>query len=373
MHGCLMNMGICYMELAIYGAQGIALDTYEAIHNLYPVRTIRCFLVTEYGQNPECLAGIPVLELKSFAEGLSQDEKDGIEILIATPENFMGDIEKSLDAYGIHCHVRLTSACYSELMGFYFACQREYLPLSALPVGYHRPEIHMFVAKCHKDAPLKMKYAMPEWVVPIQVGAALCKERVADVLDCGGDNISGKNANYSELTALYWIWKNRMQARPADGKEEYFGLSHYRRILELSEDDVARLSDNDVDVVLPFPMAYEPDMEAHHRRYLADGDWTALLAALEELQPEYAGQFPEILGQKYLYNYNIMLARAGVLADYCGWLFPILERVEALSVPRGSDRSDRYIGYMGESLATLYFMANKDKLNILHAGCRFMT
>ena len=76
--------------------------------------------------------------------------------------------------------------------------------------------------------------------------------------------------------------------------------------------------------------------------------------------------------QQYFYNYNIILARKDVLAEYCQWLFPILERVEQLSKPRGWERQDRYIGYMGETLETLYFMTNKDKLNIVHTGCRFL-
>lgn len=133
-----------------------------------------------------------------------------------------------------------------------------------------------------------------------------------------------------------------------------------------------RLADNEIDVVLPFPMPYEPDIEEHHKRYLADEDWNALLAALGELQPEYASAFPAILKQQYFYNYNIILAKKNVLAKYCRWLFPILERVEQLSKPRGWERQDRYIGYMGETLETLYFMLNKDELNIAHTGCRFL-
>ena len=155
-------------------------------------------------------------------------------------------------------------------------------------------------------------------------------------------------------------------------RAEYYGLSHYRRILELSEDDILRLEDNEVDAVLPYPMPYEPDIEEHHKRYLAEGDWKALLTALEELQPEYADAFPAVLRQQYLYNYNIILARKEVLADYCGWLFPILERVEQLSEPKGRERKDRYIGYMGETLETLYFMHNRNKLQLVYTGCRFL-
>ena len=134
-----------------------------------------------------------------------------------------------------------------------------------------------------------------------------------------------------------------------------------------------RLADNDVDAVLPYPMPYEPNIEVHHKRYLKKEDWDAVLKAISEVHPDYIDLFTSVLQQKYLYNYNIMLARKSVLADYCEWLFPILERVEDQSIPKGIDRNDRYIGYVGETLATLYFMANRNRLNIVHAGCRFLT
>jgi hypothetical protein len=174
------------------------------------------------------------------------------------------------------------------------------------------------------------------------------------------------------------MWKNcleRESLKEVCGSchADYYGLVHYRRILELTADDVLRLADNDIDVVLPYPMPYQPNIHAHHERYLQQVDWQALLTALQELQPEYANKLPEVFEQQYLYNYNILLAKKNILREYCEWLFPILERTEELSIPRGGERADRYIGYMGENLATLYFMANRDNLNIVHAGCRFLT
>lgn len=361
------------MNLAIYGAKATALGAYEAIHSIYPQRRITCFIVTKRENNAEILCGVPVMELEFYAGALSKEEKANTEILIATPENVMPEIEKSLDEQGLCCHVRLTSMRFAEMLGYHHVCDKDFIPLAALPVGYHRAGMHMFMAKFYQDKILSSAYGLPEWITPIQVGTALCEERVANIYDNDGENISEKNGNYSELTALYWIWKNRLLQNLPGGRDEFYGLSHYRRILELSDDDILKLADNDVDVVLPYPMPYEPNIEAHHKRYLKDKDWEAMFTAVREIQPAYAEKLPEILGQQYLYHYNIILARKEVLANYCAWLFPILERTEELSEPKGCDRKDRYIGYMGETLETIYFMANKDKLNITHAGCRFLT
>ena len=73
--------------------------------------------------------------------------------------------------------------------------------------------IQIYVA-CHK----------PTWVldnrllVPVQVGAALTDARYAGMRqDNEGEHISEKNAQYCELTAQYWAWKNT--------DCEYYGFS----------------------------------------------------------------------------------------------------------------------------------------------------
>ncbi len=234
-------------------------------------------------------------------------------------------------------------------------------------------EIEVYMAKFYKDKPLKNRYELPIWLVPIQVGAAsAAQERTAGVRDDIGDNISYKNANYCELTALYWIWKNRLNGRNGEACN-YYGLFHYRRWLEVSDADLKCMFDNDVDAVLPFPTMHEPDIRRHHERYVREADWTAMLQALRELEPEYFRAYQRIFSQEFLYNYNILIAKADVLRDYCEWLFPILERTEELSVPKGSERGDRYIGYLGENLLTLYFMYHRETLNIVCTGKVMLT
>lgn len=360
------------MNLAIYGAQGYALGTYTAIKTLYPKREVSCFLVTRMDGNAPVLGGIPVKALADYAGELTGEEKRQVEILIATPNQVQPEIEEILENFGFRHHRRLTFARYAELMKLFHARLGRFLPLSALPVGCHMPFVRMYMAKSHVDKPLREQAALPEYVFPIQAGTDCSDMRVADLADNTGEHISNRNGNYCELTALYWIWKNKMDAGgPVDGGEgQYYGLCQYRRGFVLTEDDLLRLTDNDVDVVLPYPMPYEPDIHAHHERYIKEADWNAMLRALEELAPAYAELFPKILGQQYLYNYNVILAKKKVLRDYCAWLFPILMRTEELSDPKGWERSDRYLGYMGETLLTLYFMKNAERLNVVHAECR---
>ena len=66
------------------------------------------------------------------------------------------------------------------------------------------------------------QYWMPEDKIylPIHVGRVE-KADLGYLGDDTGDNISAKNANYCELTGLYWAWKNL--------KCDYIGLCHYRR------------------------------------------------------------------------------------------------------------------------------------------------
>ena len=65
----------------------------------------------------------------------------------------------------------------------------------------------------------------PHWMpkdkiyLPILVGNSSIKEKY--LRDNTGENISSKNKNYCELTAMYWAWKNL--------QSDYIGLCHYRR------------------------------------------------------------------------------------------------------------------------------------------------
>lgn len=395
--------------IAIFGAQSVALGIYQAIRMLYPKQRVKCFLVTSLKQNPRQLAGLPVLEVKDYF-----DREDLI--LIGTPENLHPEIIEMLQKQGFHNYIALDSRKEAVLMELYYReigkaeaknteIGKATLPLDASfsslhdqKAGSEKAKLQVFLAKHSGDRVLQKAPVLSEWAEYLQVGAIGAQEdnqsseqentyrisrssnRIGDAgnsgglsagyRDCDGVHISGKNPNYCELTALYWIWKNRLSL---PGDTDYYGLFHYRRILDIQEADLFRLKENQVDAVLPYPMLYEPDIRAHHTRYVKDGDWQAMRAALIELQPRYAEAFDEIFTGRYFYNYNILVATPKVFADYCAWLFPILERIEELCQPEREDRADRYMGYLGENLLTLYFRYHSCDFKIVHTGRLMLT
>lgn len=340
-------------KIAIYGAQMVAVSVYYAIKTLYPDCQVIAFVVSERIGNPLAVDGIPVVTLQEF------NIKD-VQFLIATPENAHEDIVNELKKNGIIDYICIDSAKEAALMEKYYTVTEKFLPLHSLIQGNKKAELTVFMSKFYKDQTLKKQYKIPDWVHPIQAGAALTDVRVTSLRDDEGDNISAKNVNYSELSAMYWIGKH------ADS--DYLGLFHYRRILDVAEEDLYRIMENDIDVILPYPTIHYPNIYEHHKRYLKEQDWQAMLQALRECEPSYAKKLPAIFEGQYFYNYNMLIAKRKVFKDYCDWLFPILKRVEELSTPKGSERADRYIGYMGENLTTLYFMAHREDLKIAHTG-----
>lgn len=352
-------------QITIYGAKSTALGVCLAVQKLYSSCEIIGFIVKSRENNPDRLVGLPVWEL-------SEVTQRQLKILIAVPENLHAEIIKDLGKHGFFNYICIDSKKEAKLMQDYYAHIGKFLSIHTLPEGEKKSVLNVYMAKFHKDKTLKNCYKKVDWIFPIQVGAALTEERTEFICDNEGENISNKNVNYCELTALYWVWKNKIQ-KETGKKIDYYGLFHYRRVLDITESDVLKLKEGNIDVILPYPMVHEPNMSEHHTRYVKETDWCAMKQALEELQPEYAKAFGKILAQPYLYNYNILVAKTKVLADYCEWLFPILQRTEELSVPQGWERSDRYIGYLGENLMTLYFMYNVNGLKIFHAGRIMLT
>ena len=386
-------------SFCIYGAGIVASSVYTAMQTLYHKEPL-FFLVSDIAENsssseqiPAEIDGIKVKSLSMWEHELQAGVSD-TDIpacyLIATPETHhqaITDLLRSMEAVQIENAqiIPLTNELENELMETYYCSLFEHETiLSILAKGQSRnmddqeiSSIQVFQAKSHMDKPLRGQQSLsgnrssilPRYITPIQVGATLTTQSIENLKDNTGDNISIKNRNYCELTATYYAWKHSQAA--------YKGICHYRRIFDISDEQMKRLLEpgQEWDVILPYPSVYYPDISKEHTRYVNESDWNAMLQALSETAPEYLEAYEKGItdGEKLFNNFNMLIAKAEVFDDYCKFLFTVLERTEEHTTPKGSERADRFAGYLGENLTTIYFLKNRDKWKIAYAGKMWLT
>ncbi len=244
-------------DIYVFGAKSIAIGVIRAIRECCPESRVRGCIVSSLDENPKKIEGLKVEELKSFSLRFDDEEKNRIKILVATPIYVQGEICDMLKIFGFDYIIRLDSVMEEDLMHRYFKAKKIFPSIKDVECTFNKPVNAHIISVCHNaDRRLRIRYENAPWVRDIQVGAVLTDLRMKDLTDMTGDNISEKNPIYCELTGLYWMWKN-MIIRGA--KEDYYGLYQYRRVLDISEEDLRRISAGNVDAVLPYPMIHVPD------------------------------------------------------------------------------------------------------------------
>ncbi len=208
------------------------------------------------------------------------------------------------------------------------------------------------------------KYWMPDDNVymPLHVGRE-GKQDLGYIGDNTGDNISAKNANYCELTGLYWAWKNL--------KCDYIGLCHYRRYFagkNIHDNDVEKKKAailkrqdyekllQEYDVILPVKRNYYIETvrsqyeHAHNKR---DLDETEKIIA--EFYPEYTEAFTKVMGKTKLHILNMFVMKKQLFDEYCSWLFSILFELEKrIDISGYNQYEARVYGFISERLLNVW-------------------
>lgn len=351
----LKNILFQYRQIYFYGAGVVAFGAYKAIHELFHV-TVSGFLISEEEKTSQ-IEKIPVIPIRR-----AKIDREKSIIIITAPEIYHYDMEKTLKLLQYHNYVKFDSKIEYTLMGTYLRLVKklhliEECRVKDISIGSDVCRIYMAVS--HRDQKLKETYIEKPWVEKIQVGAALSKKRIAALTDEGRDSLSEQNALYGELTATYYIWKHNCHA--------ITGLFHYRRVLEVTKEQLGLLWEQKVDIILPLPFVCTPDASGQYGRYILSEDIEIMLEVLKEKEPQYFSETMTILKAQYLYNYNILIARKEIFDDYCSWLFPLLEEITHRCEKIERKRMTRYIGRIGEVLSSIYFMRNEKHLHIAHA------
>ena len=216
------------------------------------------------------------------------------------------------------------------------------------------------IVACHKEY---WKISDPLYLY-VSVGDALRKKTISGMISDGtGDNISGKNRSFCELTALYWAWKNL--------DEDCLGLCHYRRYFAgkrfgkknqriLSSEQAKKLIQQ-VPVILPKPRRYwiETNFSQYvHAHHAEDLETTRKI--LEEVYPDYLPSYDRIMEKTYGHRFNMLLMRRDIFDAYCTWLFDVLFRLEGqLDISDYSEKDQRVFGYVSERLLDVWLDTNQ--------------
>lgn len=360
-------------QIVIYGAKIVAVEVASCLMGEPYHLKISNFMVTSLEGNVKKLLGIPVIDIK---EG-KKHYKDAV-VLVAMMEKYLHEVIPLLQKEGFLHVIPMTfeSDLWSQLRGNYFRelCLkqgRQYLTLEeeiekavcdTNEDSIH--DIHMYMVRSHADRQLQADLDAYNWEIPIQAGAALTSRQILQVRDNQGEQISYKNREYCELTALYWIWKNDVS--------KYAGLCHYRRHFNFDKGLLQKLIVSDIDAVLTIPILNFPDVRTVYANDHIEQDWDIMLQALEKLHPDYRKTAEIVQRGVFYYGYNMFLARKEILDAYCEWLFPILEACEEKCGKKENAYQNRYAGFLAERLMTVYFLHNEEQYKIVHAQKTFL-
>lgn len=186
----------------------------------------------------------------------------------------------------------------------------------------------------------------------VQAGKALHSDLDLGYLcDNTGENISELNPFWSELTVLYWGWKNIKDV-------EYCGLNHYRRYfnVDITEGNIDDLMKGyDMIVVKSNSMFSKHERERNLMHMTSIEDYYVFADTFLSIYPEYESAYLE-----YFYNsrksfpFQMFIAKKTVYDDYCKFMFPVLFEIEKRVKPHGYSRLKRTVGYFGEWFLGLY-------------------
>lgn len=210
-------------------------------------------------------------------------------------------------------------------------------------------------------------YWMPkdEIYIPLHVGKK-GKTSIGFQGDDTGASISEKNANYCELTGLYWSWKNL--------KCDVIGLCHYRRyfsnpIMKFDKENkrraIFKLEDynrilNKYDVIVPWRHNLKiMTVKEHYCNEHREKDLLEARAILEEKYPEYLKSFDQVMNQKKFYLFNMFVMKKELFDCYASWLFHVLFELEnRIDISSYDNYQKRVYGFLSERLFNVWLCKN---------------
>jgi hypothetical protein len=242
----------------------------------------------------------------------------------------------------------------------------------------------------HLDPP---SIPLPDIYVPMHVGFLGELEGYPYLTDrTGGEFLSSKADYYSELSGIYWAWKN--------SDASIIGTCHYRRYFttypfptiyrlkkflrntfqinvnlaprrnvptEKIEKFLPYLLDEKTiqttlatqDAILPAPLILKVSVRTHYHQHHQSADLDLLEKIIRENHPEYGPAFDEVMDSHELYPYNMFVLNREIFDQFIPWWFGVLEEFERqVDLSTYTGYQTRILGYLSERILTVWFKKN---------------
>ena len=184
-------------------------------------------------------------------------------------------------------------------------------------------------------------------------------EQSAILGDDTGENIYLKNNYFSELTGIYWVWKNTTN--------NIIGSCHYRRFLTakpypffhwlkynllanwrinkkkqgliytnniklfkdriINENEILEILES-YDAILPKSRKFKYSIEEQYHRFHNEIDLPIVRKIIGEKYPDYLDSFDKVLKQNELYANNMFIMKQVDFELFMQWWFDILFELE---------------------------------------------
>ena len=208
--------------------------------------------------------------------------------------------------------------------------------------------------------------------LPIHVGKARSALNLDIQTDNAGNNISPKNNQYCELTALYWAWKNL--------DTDFLGLVHYRRYFKGADIHSSRrlagnlvassrelesyLLQGKADILLAKKRNYIVDtIETHYKNAHYAEDLNVIKKIIAGDFPEFQHSLYKVLGSRSASMFNMFFMKKSLADEYASWLFTILEQAEQeIDLTGRTPFQRRVFGFLSEILLNVW--VEQKELNI---------
>ncbi|GAB1394371.1 hypothetical protein MASR1M60_25350 [Rhodocyclaceae bacterium] len=192
------------------------------------------------------------------------------------------------------------------------------------------------------------------------------------VIDDQQPSIRHKNATYSELSAIYFVWRNRRYGR-------FVGFCHYRRYFDFlssgterrmttirSAEELAsyrpsiealttmhdQLQNNGI--ILSGTELLLPTVAEHYMRYHYPDHYLLAIDLLLKRHPHLKPFVLEQFSQDHGHTNNIFICSAHFFEKLCNWWFDLLFAIEDVIGPINDAYQSRYPAFLAERLFDIY-------------------